>query len=356
MKVTLVHPGASWSVSDVHRGIAGAFRRANVDLVHYAMEGHIAHSARFLKAVGKEAQRYNPGIEIPNAADYLYHASLGIIERALRHQSDWVFIISGTYIHPQVLDLLRRAGIRTACLLTESPYADDQERLIASLVDVVFTNERTSLSTFVDLCHEVYYYQHAHDPEYHYVTEETNDEPAHDVVFVGTGFEERCDLLSAINWDGIDLGLYGTWRLLGSRSRMRQYVLGDVIPNERTARLYHNAKIGLNLHRTSIGYGRGVEHVADAESMNPRCYELAATGTFTLTDNRAEVAEVFGDAMPTFADANDLEAKIRYYLAQPDERRRLAARARDLVAPHVFDDRAAHILAILNKNNYILGG
>ena len=35
--------------------------------------------------------------------------------------------------------------------------------------------------------------------------------PAHDVVFVGTGFESRVALLSQVDWSGIDLGLYGAW-------------------------------------------------------------------------------------------------------------------------------------------------
>jgi spore maturation protein CgeB len=245
--------------------------------------------------------------------------------------------------------------------LTESPYADDQEKVIASLVDVVFTNERTSMATFADLCHEVHYYQHAHDPAQHYVESEPNEEAdgipcRHDVVFVGTGFEERCDLLAAVNWEGIDLGLYGAWGLLGSRSKLRKYVRGGITPNDQAARLYRNAKIGLNLHRTSIGYGRGVAHVKNAESINPRCYELAATGTFTVTDARAEVAEVFGGAMPTFDSPQRLEAIIRHYLAHEDERRRLAALLPGLVAPHVFDDRAARILDILNRKNYRLGG
>ena len=112
------------------------------------------------------------------------------------------------------------------------------------------------------------------------------------MVFVGTGWRERIDLLSAVNWDGIDLGLYGEWGLLGSTARLRHFVRDKgAIANTRTAALYRRASIGLNLYRTSTLYGQKTPRIHGAESMNPRAYELAATQTFTLSDARAELSE-----------------------------------------------------------------
>ena len=348
MKVLLVHPGASWSIADMHRGIRKALERQHIEIVDYAMDGRLAHSSEFLTHVWKVGQKQGQHTEPPQAPDFVYHASLGIIERALRHYVDWVFIISGMYVHGEVLGLLRRAGLRTAVILSESPYADEHEKVIAAAADIVFTNERTSLGTFAGLCHEVHYFQHAHDPEVHRPTVDYEPNIAsHDVVFVGTGFIERVNLLRGVNWDGIDLGLYGAWDLLGSRNRLRKHVCGGVTPNEVTAQLYRQAKIGLNLHRTSIGYGRKVEHVKGAESMNPRCYELAATGTFFISDGRAEVREVFGDAVPTFDTPQQLEELIRYWLAHDEERRLVAASLPELVRSHTFDNRVETILDVL---------
>ena len=39
------------------------------------------------------------------------------------------------------------------------------------------------------------------------------------------------------------------------------------------------AAVGLNLFRTSMGF-EGERHIYGAESLGPRAYELAATGTF----------------------------------------------------------------------------
>ena len=108
--------------------------------------------------------------------------------------------------------------------------------------------------------------------------------PAHDVVFVGTGFDSRVALLSAVDWSGIDLGLYGACGPTCRRStRWRPFVRAGLVDNARTGALYRKARIGLNLYRGTGG--------APAESLNPRAYELAADGVFTVAQPRAEQTE-----------------------------------------------------------------
>ena len=46
--------------------------------------------------------------------------------------------------------------------------------------------------------------------------------------------------------------------------------------------------------------------------------------------------------MPTFSDADDLERLVRHFLADPEERHRVAHRGMELVRDHhTFDTRAA---------------
>ena len=220
----------------------------------------------------------------------------------------------------------------------------------ANMVDVIWTNERSSVAKFAFWNEHTHYWQHAIDPARHHPGPANTEQPAHDVVFVGTGWQERIALLEAIDWTGIDFGLYGTWELMREDSPLRQYVRGGVTPNDITAQLYRNAKIGLNFHRTSDYYVTESKHAAgSAESMNPRCYELAATGCFFATDYRAEVREVFGAVVPVFNDAADLQDLIRYYLAHDDARQAIAAQLPGLVAEHTFDRRAEEVLAVLDN-------
>jgi len=235
-------------------------------------------------------------------------------------------------------------------IFTESPYEDAAQARVASPVDVCWTSERSSVPRLQMANRKTQYLPHAYDPQRHApaAPDGPDDVPAHDVVFVGTGFHERVELLADVDWAGIDFGLYGTWTLLGSRHPLRQHLRGGTMTNARTIALYRRAKIGLNLYRSSERYGRNAPRVAEAESLNPRAYELAACGVFQISDWRPEVAEVFGSAVPTVDSAAELSAQLRYFLAHPEGRAASAHRARLAVQPQTFAARAAQLLEDLD--------
>lgn len=346
MRILLVGAGASFSIKDVETGYYDALRDAGADVKLYMLDRRIGLAHRWLNTMWKERGKDPDGK--PTWPDALYRAGIDALEMALRFQVDWVFVVSGMYLHPDVLELMRRAGVKTSVLFTESPYDDPQQARVAELVDMCWTNERASVAYLQQFNPNTAYLRHAFDPQRHSVVSEANSEvPAHDVVFVGTGFEERIDLLSAVDWTGIDFGLYGMWTLLPPRHRLRKYLCGGITDNDKAVALYRQAKIGLNLHRTSHEYARGASHVWHAESMNPRAYELAACGVPQISDYRPEVAETFGWAVPTFTDAGHLRTQILTSLTYPKARTNRALEARQRVMPHTFAARAAQVLADL---------
>lgn len=355
MRVLLVHPGANLSISDVHDGLSDALRAAGVEVVSYALDGRLEVSARYLHLAWRRFGKAN-GMSRPTDADVIYHASSGILERALRHQVDWTLVISGMYLCPDFLVLMRRARQPVALVLTESPYDDEHQAKLLPFVEVAWTNERGSVGYLRQFNPDVEYLPHAYDPAKHHPPqpgEEDASVPAHDVVFVGTGFQERIELLETVDWTGIDLGLYGTWTMLGPRSKLRQYVRGGPTPNRVTAALYRRAKIGLNLYRTSRGFGKRAPRIECAESLNPRALELAACGVFTLSDYRAEVAEVFGDLVPTYRDASELGGLVRRWLADDEGRRAIAARLPAAVEGRTFDAMAERVIRTLDARQLI---
>lgn len=350
MRILVVHPGPTYSVHDVYTGVADAMRRTEHEIIKYESGNRLYWAGDYLHHIWRKQKKQGIERPKPNDMDCIYLASQGIIERALRFNVDWVFMIAAAWTHPEVLPMLQRAGVRTAILFTESPYEDDVWQLDrAKYVTACWTNERGSVPVFREHNPHSYYWQHALDPARH--TVQAGELPVcaaqHDVVFVGTGFPERVEMLSAADWTGIDFGLYGAWEKLGSRNRLRKHLRAGPIPNETTAALYRAAKLGLNIHRTSRDAFPDSERVTGAESMGPRCYELAACGVFFITDYRAEVAEVFGDVIPTFTDAKEMEGQIRYWLAHDKEREERARALPAMVAEHTFDNRIAPVLAIL---------
>lgn len=347
MRLLMVHPGASFSTHDVYVGLLNALIDQGHQVYSYQLDSRIERAGSWLKYCWRKAGKPDPK---PTSADVLYRASVEALERALRFHVDGVLVVSAMYFHPDVLTLMRRAGLRIGVVFTESPYDDEKQLVVAPLADVCWTNERTSVEPLRFVNKNTHYLPHAYNPEIHKPSAPSEEVPAHDVVFVGTAFQERVELLSAVDWTGIDLGIYGAWQTLPSRSRLRQYVRGSVVDNAYAVQLYQRAKIGLNLYRQSVGFGRNAPRITHAESMNPRAYELAACGVFQLADHRAEHAETFQWTAPAFTTPQDLEKKIRAFLDRPYEREHKAESSRQRIGPHTYAARAAQLMAQLQSD------
>ena len=350
MKIFAIHPGASTSTCDVYDGLISGLRALGHTVATYNLDVRINRASSWLRFCYEQAKKEKPDTPEPNSADGLWQACSDSIAMALWNKPDWVLIVSAMYYPKAFIKLLKRAGLRVALLLTESPYDDEPHYALAACADMCWTNERTSVKR-IRICNpNTYYLAHAYDHTRHCPTNGDGAAPeiaSHDVVFVGTGFRERVDLLEKVDWTGIDFGLYGTWEMVSSRSPLKKYAQEKYLKNDFTAALYRRAKIGLNLHRTSRGFGSDVDRVNTAESLNPRAYELAACGCFYVSDERAELREVFGDAVPTFKTPKELEHQIRYWLEHEEERKAAAKRLPQVVSGHTWLERARQVVGDL---------
>jgi glycosyl transferase family 1 len=350
MKLLIVHPGASTSTADVADGLYDGLASLGVDLVRYRLDQRISRSHRWLHYNWRRTKKTHPELSRPTTADIFFQAGADALIMALWHQVDCVVVVSAMFLHPDVLVLMRRAGVRVVVLFTESPYDQEKEIAVAKLVDGCWTNERSSVDGFSAVNMRSGYLPHGWHPDRHRPGPQPGDDAmlAHEVVFVGTGFHERIAWLTAIDWTGIDLGLYGNWQHLGSRHPLRQFVREGEIDNVKVAALYRRAKIGLNLYRTSVGWSKQAPSIARAESLNPRAYELARCGAFTISTARAEVSEVFGDLVPTFETPAEASVLIRRWLNDPDGRAAIQAQLPGRVAECSWTQRARLIAGDLS--------
>jgi spore maturation protein CgeB len=348
VKIIVAQPGASVATEDVFRGLWHGLEKQGHDLIKYRLDIRIERAATWLAHCWKKAGKPDPR---PNDADVLYQATEGILEKALRFEADFILVVSAMYFHPDFFVMFNRMkcqkcgnrNIGLGLVFTESPYDDEQQLRLAPFADICWVNERTSVDIFRKVNPNTFYLPHAYHPEKHKPKEPEERVAAHDVVFVGTGFQERIDLLSAVDWEGIDLGLYGHWSLLPSRHRLRRYIKSTEIDNDTTAALYQRAKVGLNLYRQSMGFGRNVPRINHAESLNPRAYELAACGRFYLSEYRKESEEVFGSIVPTFKDAGELGPLIKSWLRSSEVRQRVSRKLPDVVREHNWEARAEQV-------------
>lgn len=351
LRLLLIHPGASWATAEIFWGLLHGLKYHDVDVVPFRLDQRFPASEATLRHLWRTKKRSEPNLERPNAADLSYHASIGALEMALRHHVDCVVVVSAMLFHPDVLIMMKQAGLRVVVLFTESPYDYDAEMKVAKIVDGGWTNERCVVRDFRKVNPHFGYLPHGWDPLVHRTDTPIDDSvPAHDVVFVGTGFRERYRFFNAIDWTGINLGLYGTWdeRLLTNKA-VRKALKNGPIENARAALLYRRAKIGLNLYRTSQGWGPNAPSVAHAESVNPRAYELAACGTFALSDYRSESTELFGDLVPMFRAPVEAAALMRLWLADEAGRQHVAALLPARVAEASWIQRTTTVLGDLQQ-------
>lgn len=368
MRVLVVGSAADSSIRDVERGWVAALERAGHDVRLYSLGNRLKMYGDWFRVCmegvlcmeGHAAIDPDPLFKADQVT-IMQAASECVVHEALRHKAELALIISGCSFHPNGAAFLQQIGIPVVTIATESPYNDDDMIDLARVSTIIGTNDRRSVPHFERYAGQAaLYLTTAYDSERH-VPGPADAEKACDVFFVGTGFDERARLFAETDWSGIDFRLAGFWptgedgeviptatekRLgqiqIGHDARLAPFIARGLIDNDETVAWYRSARIVLAAHRDD---GR-------ASSIGPRVYEAAAVGAFQIADDsRPELAEIFGDSIPTFraGDPEHLRWTIRWWLDRPVLRQDRAATARRRVRGHSYDDRLSSLLALIGQ-------
>jgi spore maturation protein CgeB len=181
------------------------------------------------------------------------------------------------------------------------------------------------------------------------LTDEEKQRWGSDISFVGAGYNNRQQVFATLAQR--DFKIWGTeWPQMMPFSRLVQEKGRRVDPSEYV-KIFNASAINLNLH--SSMERDGVE--PNGDFVNPRTFELAAAGAFQLVDERTLLPEKFeiGNEMITFANRVELEQKIDYYLAHPEERKAIAERSRKrALTEHTYVHRVQEMLSHIYSERY----
>lgn len=347
MRVLVIHPGASFSTHDVYMGLVWGLRANGAEVIEYRLDRALQTSGALIHAaVAADA--------IEQAVDVFGLASSEAIAAAVHYEPDAAIVVSGGNFPLnraaglRQLSLQRRVPFPVALYDTEAPYVTGSMARAARTYDVLFTNERLAVERYQHP--RAHYLAHAYHPRIH-TPGEAEPELASDALFIGTAFPERRALFAGSDWSGINLRVMGALWDMPDAGPAQTISPEGIVDNTDTVRYYRSAAVCINHHRTVRVYGSG-EHIAatEAASLGPRAYEIAAVGAFQLCDDsRSELADLFGDAVPTYraGDVDDLARQVRYWLDRPEERQARAAQAQERVRPHRWDQRAVDVLTVL---------
>ena len=138
---------------------------------------------------------------------------------------------------------------------------------------------------------------------------------------------------------GLRPAIYGSgWKHLVDPS----LVVADHVDNDELAVVYSSAGVVLNDHwDTMAGWG----------FVSNRIFDVLACGTPVISDEVAEIRELFGDAVPTYRTSDELGELVRKALDDPRAARRRAQVGRAMVLEHhTFHHRARQLLDLVEQH------
>jgi spore maturation protein CgeB len=332
VRAIVVQPGPEYSVADVANGWVKGLASQGVEVVDFNFNDRLNFYAT---ACFKRGDDIVPAFTNPEDAARL--AAKGLEAACYRFWPDVVIVVSGFFIPPETLHLIRTRGHKVVLLHTESPYEDDRQLRRAPYADLNVLNDPTNIDRFPDAT----YIPHAYDPDIHHPRPPVPDAVS-EFCFVGTGYPSRIEFLEQVDFTGIDVALAGNWAGVKG-TPLEKHLAHDIdecCPNDQAAILYASTKASANLYR------KEATESADGWAMGPREVELAATGTFFLRESRGESDEVL-PMLPTFEGPGDFAEQLRWWLAHDTAREDAARAARLAVADRTFSKNAARLLELL---------
>lgn len=134
------------------------------------------------------------------------------------------------------------------------------------------------------------------------------------------------------------LSVYGKF---WERSLTPETLKGKYISNNELHHYYANADIVLNDHRADMIFFGFISN---------RIYDVTASGGFVLTDYMPEIIEAYGESIATYKNYEEFQEKLAYYLTHPEERKAMAAKAREITLQNYTNIKAAKIFDNTFKN------
>ncbi|MDR1360242.1 MAG: glycosyltransferase [Deltaproteobacteria bacterium] len=277
---------------------------------------------------------------------FLQALSQAVLSKAAAFAPDLVLCLAQAPVSPLALKRLRAEKVPTAMWFVEDYRLFPYWRAFAPLYDLFAVIQKEpffeQLSAIgVD---RVLYLPLAADPSLHRplrLSAREKKEFGSTFSFMGAGYPNRRRAFR--EFVGQDFKIWGTeWEEEPLLAPMIQRKGARISP-EDTVRIYNAGAINLNLHSSMLAE----ESAGQGDFVNPRTFELAACQAFQLVDRRSLMAELFSpDELACFDSLPELLAAAAHYKDRPDERRKMAARARKRVlAEHTYAKRMSALLA-----------
>lgn len=293
----------------------------------------------------ERALRDHHAVESVVKADYLT-----AIEDARRADCNLFIAFDGEELNRSIVARLQQVCGTSVAWVTEDPYEQGTNKRNLDLFDIIFTNDRGSVAAYGDKGRHLPF---AADPgiHFHAIPEAVEGEHyLYDLFFAGTAWPNRVQFLKELQSEisGINLKL-----ALPHNPYLPEFDLDLApssyqwrTPNSEFTRFANRSRSVLTLHRVFSSS----EDQAIALTPGPRLFEVALAGGTQFIDMsipEIEVGEYFeeGTEFIGFRTVEECIEKLRYYLANPGERLRVARAAQERArSQHLYSHRVDALL------------
>lgn len=285
---------------------------------------------------------------------YCEMVSQVILEAVTEKPIDILICMALAPVSPRVLTELKKRGVITVLWFVEDFLRFTYWQEYGRFYDFVFTIQKGKCLESIRQAGagEVHYLPVGCDPMLHapvILSREEKERWGSPVSFMGAGYHNRQQIFAALA--DMPLKIWGTeWPTCRPFDRLVQEGGRRLTPAEYV-KIFSASDININLHSSTER--DGVDPFGDF--LNPRTFELAASGAFQLVDTRSLLPEAFeiGQEIATFSNTRELKEKIVHYLENPEERRHMVqlARARAL-RDHTYTQRIRQMLSIIYSSKF----
>lgn len=188
------------------------------------------------------------------------------------------------------------------------------------LYDVVFTTKSYIIDDMKRLgARNCFFVNNSYEESFHYprsLSQKDYDRLGADVGFVGMWEEDRMDSILFLSRNGINVRVFGDDKWMRcSNDNPHLVIEGHGLFDEDYAKSFSAFKISLCFLRKK-----------NYDQQTSRSVEIPACGGFMLAERTDEHKELFseGEEAEFFSSNEELLYKCRYYLANEDERKKIA--------------------------------
>jgi hypothetical protein len=277
-----------------------------------------------------------------------------LVHQAKTLQPELVLVFKGTFVSARSLRALRALGVRTYCFYPDVSFRVHGPYLPRALpvYDWIFTTKSFGPHDLRDQlgATRASVILHAFDADLHRMVDLTPADLASyacDLSFIGTWSPKKEQVLTEIRRrrPALVLRIWGAqWGPVARRNEvLRDAIVGKTVEGEEYIRAIQASAINLAiLSEARTGASSG-------DRITSRTFHIPAAGGFMLHERTDELLRLFDEPneVVAYGDVGELVARIDQALTDEPMRRRVAARAHDVVhAAHSWDHRIVELLAV----------